>query len=172
MELLYNPQMCIVCGSFRGLFLVSFQQLQFHLDHALAPSSERPSHSLTSSEFHPDKSRSVYSFFVSCTPAGHCFVLLHFQCVEECLKVRPHVRKCMLGTVCPEQAQQCFHAMLPGQPSWPVPLDSGFCSPSKLCLKPWSTKIPFLYLGSLNTVPSTSGVGKIRVGFSIPYKST
>ena len=45
---------------------------------------------------------------VSYTPAGHQFVLLLFQFVEECLKVRPHVRECKLRTVCSEETQQCF----------------------------------------------------------------
>ena len=39
----------------------------------------------------------------------------------------PLVRtSCKLGTVSLEEAQQCFHAMLLGQPSWPAPLDGGF----------------------------------------------
>ena len=54
------------------------------------------------------------------------------------------------STVRPEEAQQCFHAMLLGQPTWPATLDGGFCSPSQLCLKSGSTEITFLYLGSLN----------------------
>ena len=69
-------------------------------------------------------------------------------------------RECKLGTVRPEEAQQqqCFNAMLLGQPTWPAPLDGGFCSPSQLCFKPGSTKISFLYLGSLNILPSASFV--------------
>ena len=79
-----------------------------------------------------------------------------FQLVEECLQVRVHVGECKLGTVCPEEAQQCFHAMLLGRPSWPAPLDAGFCPPSWLCVKSGSTKIAFQCLGFLNMLPSTS----------------
>ena len=109
---------------------------------------------------------------VSCTSTGHWFVLLPFQFVEECLKLRPRVRTRTLGTVCPDEAQQCFHAMLLRQPSWPTPLDCRFCSAMKLCLEPGATKIPFLYLGSLNILRSTSGVRRIRVGFLITTNYT
>ena len=53
-----------------------------------------------------------------------------------------------LGTGCPEEAQQCFHAMLLGQPSWPAHLGCKFNSSSKLHFKSGSTQIVFLCLGS------------------------
>ena len=90
---------------------------------------------------------------VSCTPTAHRFAPLPIQFVEECLKVRPHVGERKLSAMCPEEALQCFHAMLLGQPSWPAPVDCGFSS------KPGPTQIPLLYLGS-HVLPSTSGTEK------------
>ena len=62
------------------------------------------------------------------------------ELVEECVQMRAHVGECKLGTVCPEEAQQCFHAMLLGQPIWLATLSGGFCSPSDLCLRVWVHK--------------------------------
>ena len=85
--------------SYHGPSVVSFKELHFHLDHALEP----------------DLGALVS---VSCTAAGHWFILLPFELLEECRQVRSHVRECKLGTVCPEEAQQCLHAKLLGQPLW------------------------------------------------------
>ena len=55
-EIIFNTQrQCVIPR------VVPFQELQFHQDQALAPSSERPSHSITSSEFQSFQSQSFSS---------------------------------------------------------------------------------------------------------------